>query len=153
MLNEASLDQKIKKKMQEIQSIEDKLKAAKIYLQALMDIRKEVARSDQEASQPEVTTRKGSIIERARESILSAGHPLTLDDIILAIGREPTRENRASVSGSLSAYVRREEIFTRPAPSIFGLRELGHNEITEAPEPPVGFGANFSTSMDDEIPF
>ena len=91
-----TLEDKIQKKMQEIQSIEEKLKSARIYLQALHDIRKELIRVEAGASPPDVTVRKGSMIDVARECILTAGRPQTLDEIISALGREATRENRAS---------------------------------------------------------
>lgn len=46
-----------------------------------------------------------------------------------------------SLASSLAAYVRKGEIFTRPAPNTFGLVELGHKTIIEEEAgPPAGFG-------------
>jgi hypothetical protein len=153
MLTETLLNQKIAKKNHEIQALEEKVKGARAYLQALLDLKKEIGRSDAESEPGDVTVKSGSIIDLAKEAIILADRPLTLDEIISAIGREPTRESRASVSGSLSAYVRRDEVFTRPAPSVFGLKELGHDRSTEQPEPPVGFGGQDTSELDDDIPF
>jgi hypothetical protein len=75
-----------------------------------------------------------------------------LTDILLAMGQEASRANSASLGSSLAAYVRRGEIFTRPAPNTFGLVELGHTDEAEAPvlEPPAGFG---KLPDEDDIPF
>jgi hypothetical protein len=43
--------------------------------------------------------------------------------------------NRSALSGSIAAYVRKGEIFTRPAPNTFGLLELGNSV-----ELPLNFG-------------
>jgi hypothetical protein len=59
-------------------------------------------------------------------------------DLLKEMGKDATKSNRTSLSGSLGFYVRQEEIFTRPAPNTFGLREFGDNEADE--ELPEGFG-------------
>ena len=67
-----------------------------------------------------------------------------------------------SLASSLAAYVRRGEIFSRPAPNTFGLLELGHLGGEEAEEPPSGFGKVTTIreepkaevgEVDDDIPF
>jgi hypothetical protein len=50
------------------------------------------------------------------------------------------KSTRAAVAGSLSAYVRNGEIFTRPAPNTFGLIEFGGKVETSLNGPPRGFG-------------
>jgi hypothetical protein len=87
-----------------------------------------------------------------------------LDDLLLELGKKVTRSSQASLAGSLAAYVRREEIFTRPAPNTFGLIELGHDsegdgEVEDDFEPPAGFGrqpvvkSGFADDLDDDVPF
>jgi hypothetical protein len=85
--------------------------------------------------------------------ILSRGRPVHIDDLLQALGRDNTREAKASLGSSLAAYVRREEIFTRPAPNTFGLIELGHQNRPKSTEPPEGFGRLSSPDSDDKIPF
>jgi hypothetical protein len=87
--------------------------------------------------------RPGSGMAKVREFILEKGRPGHVTELLEALGRPATREARASLSGSLAAYVRKGEIFTRPSPNTFGLIELGHdNEDDAGPdnEPPVDFG-------------
>jgi len=64
-------------------------------------------------------------------------------DILKAMGREPTRESRASLSSSLAAYVRRGEVFTRSKPNTFGLAEFAASRGVAAADRPIlppGFG-------------
>lgn len=155
---------RLRKKEQEIQALEDKLRAARIYVQALQDILKVVDKGAGTAS-AETVLRPGSSVSRARDVILAAGKPVHINDLLEALGKDGTREGRASLTSSLAAYVRREEIFTRPAPNTFGLIELGHSEVAvEEPEPPKGFGqgggfggkppwGQDADDLDDEIPF
>ena len=49
---------------------------------------------------------------------------MRIEALLEAAGKEPTKANRVSLVGSLGGYVRKGKIFTRPAPSVFGLVEL-----------------------------
>lgn len=144
---------RLRRKRQEISGLEDKLRAAKIYVQALEDVMK-VLGGPSEAPRPDSVLKAGSAVSVARDAILQAGAALHIGDLILAVGREDTREARASVGGALAAYVRRGEIFTRPAPNTFGLIELGHaNEASAPDEPPPGFGDETPTEPEEDEPF
>jgi hypothetical protein len=136
------IQDKIRKKEQEIQSLEEKLRTAKIYLHALNDISK--ALSKESHTGPEsAALREGSAVAQAREFILRRGAPVHINDLLEGLGKELTRESRASLTSSIAAYVRRGEMFTRSAPNTFGLAELGHATSSEHDgpiEPPEGFG-------------
>jgi hypothetical protein len=87
--------------------------------------------------------RPGSGVAQARSVILTKGEPVHINDILAGLGKEPTRENRASLTSSIAAYVRRGEVFTRSAPNTFGLMELGHETTPEEDEElPAGFGTD-----------
>lgn len=157
MNERARIEQLLRKKQTEVVTLEEKLKAAKAYINALRDVLKVTAG---EASDSEPKLKDGSSVAMAREAILTRGEPVRLDDLLLSIGKEPTQANRSSLAGSLAAYVRRNEIFTRPAPNTFGLVELGHDqseEVVEDNEPPAGFGrapvASFDEDLDSDVPF
>ena len=153
------IENKIKRKESEIQSLERKLKTARIYLQALKDIQGAIENDAADEGSSGTLLRKGSAVAQARDIIQMLGVPVHIDDLIKSLGKEVTRESKASLTGSLAAYVRREEIFTRPAPNTYGLRELNHFELDQPPdEPPRSFGtdSNPSTELPDfdkEIPF
>ncbi|MDK9721899.1 MAG: winged helix-turn-helix domain-containing protein [Rhodospirillales bacterium] len=150
---------RILKKEHEIQVLEEKLKAARIYVQALQDVLKVIGGEPDKASPSESGLRSGSSVDRARAAILSNLEPMHINDLLEVLGMDQSRESRASLTSSLSAYVRRNEIFTRPAPSTFGLVELGHHTIDEGPvDPPQGFGEKQKLQPSpgddaDEVPF
>jgi hypothetical protein len=157
------IEERLRKKEQEIQSLEEKLKAARVYVQALHDVLKLLSAESEPATPGETVLRPGSSVAQARDVILERGEPVHINNILEAMGKKVTRDSRASLTSSLSAYVRRGEIFTRPAPNTFGLAELGHDTIEDATEtPPEGFGRIADTApsrttlkdeLDDEVPF
>jgi hypothetical protein len=124
---------------------------------------RQVVDSDSTGEAGESAMRVGSAVNKARETILRRGKPVHINELLVAVGKEVTRESRASLTSSIAAYVRRGEIFTRPAPNTFGLVELGHAAPAGGapqPQPPQGFGKvvqspdpKISHDMDDDIPF
>lgn len=148
----------IKKKELEVISLEDQVKAAKSYMQALQDVLKLLPKAVEN-----IALRPGSSVAMTRDIILSKGQPVHIGAILETLGKQATRENRASLTSSLAAYVRRNEVFTRPAPNTFGLMELGHTNTEESAEPPPEFGSmvelenapshQSSPAEEDEIPW
>ena len=134
------MQRSLQKKEREIQVVEGKIKAAKVYVKALRDVLK-ILENGSNTNTAETTLRDGSAVAQARDVILKRETPVHITELLEALGKEQTREARASLVSSLSAYVRRSEIFSRAAPNTFGLIELGHDSEDDiAPEPPAGFG-------------
>jgi hypothetical protein len=136
------IQDKIKKKEQEIQTLEEKLRTAKVYLNALHDISKALSK-ESHTNTDSAVLREGSAVTQARDFILRRGVPVHINDLLEGLGKGMTRESRASLTSSIAAYVRRSEVFTRSAPNTFGLIELGHTTSIESDgqsEPPDGFG-------------
>jgi hypothetical protein len=146
--------ERLRKKEQEIQTLEEKLRAARVYVQALQDVLK-MLNDGPEASSSEVALKPGSAVAQAREIILQRGSPVHISDLLVALGRESNRDSRASLTSSLAAYVRRGDIFTRPAPNTFGLVELGHGAArSEATtEPPPDFGMDQKKAPESQSKF
>lgn len=147
------IEDRLRKKEQEIQTFEEQIKAAKIYAQALQDVLKMLPKSTEAA-----VLRPGSAAAQARAIILEARKPVHINYILESLGRDATREARTSLTSSIAAYVRRGEIFSRTAPNTYGLLELGHDQEGNpgSPEPPSSFGqlpTTSETSDDDEVPF
>jgi hypothetical protein len=133
---------RIERKRAEIVELESQTRLAREYLQALEDTFKLIPRDAATGAEPTVVTlRPGTSLARSRDAIRKAGRPLHLTELLTALGKGTSRNERAGLSGTLAAYVRRGEIFTRPAPNTFGLVELKTNENDDAaPVPPAGFG-------------
>ena len=153
------IEDKLRKKEQEIQSLEEKIRTAKVYVQALQDVLRSLGGGGSTPSgEGESAMKPGSAVARAREFILNRGIPLHINQLVELLGKGVTRESRASLTSSIAAYVRRGEVFTRPAPNTFGLIELGHTMMPSsepAQEPPQGFGKVVESRRidDDDVPF
>lgn len=139
MADRKKLEEKIRKKEQEIQLLEHQVKEAKVYIQALQDVLKMFPREVSADVSIESTLRPGSFVAQAREAIIKSGRPMHVSEILKEIGKEETRNNKTGLSGSISAYVRKGEIFTRAGPNTFGLLELAQKEPV-AMQPPPDFG-------------
>ncbi len=149
------VEDRIRKKEAEIAELEGKIRDARVYMQALGDVLKLLPKDpDFGSGDSNSSLRPGSTVSQAREAILHDRSPMHITKLLEVLGKEHTRENVASLGSSLAAYVRRNEIFTRPAPNTFGLVELGHHPAVTEParpaEPPSGFGA---LKGEDDDPF
>lgn len=129
------IEEKINKKEQEIQELQNKIREAQTYIQALQDTIKILPRED--TSEPMIV-RPGSAIGKTVALLRKVRKPLYINEILEGIGKKITKRERVSLSGSLAGYVRKEEIFTRPAPNTYGLREWVGAIMSE--EPPPDFG-------------
>jgi hypothetical protein len=132
-----NLQRLISKKEQEIADLEQRLRDARIYLQAVQDSIKALPREAMDGSQPR-ELRQGTAVANARDLIKTAGRPLHITEILKGLGKPVDAKSKLSLSGSLAGYVRDGQIFSRPAPNTFGLIELGNARGTE--EFPEDFG-------------
>lgn len=152
------LEDRIKKKEQEIEDLktefQNKVLEANAYIKGLQEALKMCSR-DTSKGKLETTLKPGSMAQKTLELLKKEGRPMHIVEILEAIGREPTRSQKTSLAGSLTAYVRRNEIFNRPAPGTFGL--IGNDKKIVTSELPDNFGQDDSDSseinIDDEIPF
>lgn len=133
------LEDRIKKKEQEILELEIKIREAKAYLQALHDSIRLLPRKEVTLGEAESVLRPGSNIAKTYELLKKEGRPMHITEILKGIGKSATKKEKISLSGSLSWYVRRKEIFSRPAPNTFGLINVEEKE-TYNEEPPEEFG-------------
>lgn len=147
------IEERLRKKEQEIQSLEVQIKDARVYMQALQDVLKMLPKDSDSGTDPDTVLRPGSAVAQARNIIKARGTPVHVDEILRILGREVSRDNKAALSGSLAAYVRKGEIFTRPAPNTYGLVELeppsSQPQTEPVTEPPPNFGED--ANADDPI--
>jgi hypothetical protein len=145
-------DERIKRKEAEIQELENQIREAKAYLQALQDSLKFLPRDEKtfgSTGSIESILRPNSNIYRTYELLKKTGVALHIDEILKGIGKDTSKKERVSLAGSLGWYVRKKEIFTRPGPNTFGL--IGKHEQTE--EPPEDFGIDSKSEIDEDVPF
>lgn len=141
MSERKTIERELLRKQREVAGLESKLQNAKVYVTALQKVLKLLDDATEEVDQTDAKLRDGSAVAQARTIILSKDCPVHIDDLLISMGKEVTRDAKASLASSLAAYVRRGEIFSRPAPNTFGLIELGHDtDEFEQDEPAGGFG-------------
>jgi len=112
------------RKMQEIADLEQQIALARSYLQALQDSMKALPRETaNQANGDDATSdlRPGTLLARTRDAIQKHGKPMHITEILQVLGVENTKNARVSLVGSLGAYVRKGQVFSRPGPNIFGL--------------------------------
>ena len=130
------LQKRIERKQEELKELELKVREGNVYIQALQETMKLLPKE----GPSEITLRPGSNIAKAREVIRAAGKPLHINEILKTLGPEVGRDKKLAISGSIGAYVRKHEIFTRPAPNTFGLVEFSQRNGVPQEEPPADFG-------------
>jgi hypothetical protein len=66
-----------------------------------------------------------------------------INEILKALGSPVDSKHKLSLGGSLANYVRKGQIFTRPAPNTFGLLEMNRKEESKLEdEIPEDFGSS-----------
>lgn len=73
------------------------------------------------AVEPEATLREGSGAALARDYLAKVGHPVHISELVPAIGKENTHQNRVSLASTLATYARAGKIFIKAKPNTFGL--------------------------------
>jgi hypothetical protein len=125
------IERKAEKKRQEIADLQKQLHAAESYLAALQDTLKMLPKDGDAAP----VLRPESDLAKARDFIRSKGCPQHVSEILKGINKDPNKANKVSLSGSLGNYVRKGNIFTKPAPNTFGLIELDKTEEKTETDP------------------
>lgn len=111
----------------EIAECESKKRAAEAVIQELQAILKSSFKDSDDSlkgAEPEKELRKGSIVFKAREALRRQGEPTATNTLLMMIGLPETRENLRSLASQLSWYARKDQIFTKLDPHLFGLREF-----------------------------
>ncbi len=138
------LDRDIEKQKQKISELQTQLNGEENYLRAQIDMLRLFPKTDSKSSEQHL--RPGSDPARVRDILKAAEKPMHISEILTKLGKPQTVEARSGLSGTLGIYVRRGEIFTRPAPNTFGLIDPENSdepvdaENQEAQEPPDDFG-------------
>lgn len=150
------IEKRIARKRDEIARLQAQVREAEIYISALEDTLKLLPRDGVNEGGADTVLRPNSIGAKARQLILERRRPMHVQALLAAMGRPDSRTNRSALTGSLAAYVRKGEIFTRPAPNTFSLVELADSQRQRReaePEPPEGFGidAEVATSLGSSV--
>jgi hypothetical protein len=126
------IQKKIEQKEEAVRKLEQELATLKAQLDTYREVLKVIDRSTDSSTND--TLRPGSLVDLARKALRQAGTPIHVDQLLHAIGKEPTKSNKVSLSSSIAHYVREGVIFTRPAPNTYGLKEFDQIDHDDLPE-------------------
>ena len=127
------------RKQQEIRELELELEKARTYAEALQDSMKLLPRDATGTS--EANLRPDTALSKTRDVLRKYGKPMHINDLLKALGSPIDSKHKLSLGGSLANYVRKGQIFTRPAPNTFGLLEMNGTDLKEGEEIPEDFGS------------
>lgn len=130
------LEEQIRRKRQEIQELQGRIREAGAYIQALEEASKLLPRENVQRASVESVLRPGSGAHRAYVALQAAGKPLHIVDIMKAINMPVNKKSRLAIGGTLSRYSRNGQVFRRTAPNTFSIMDNANSD-----EPPEGFGA------------
>jgi hypothetical protein len=130
------------RKQQEIQGLRTQIERAEIYLQAIQDSIKALPREPQSKGTDEpIELRSGTLLAKARDAIIAAGKPLHINELVVAVGKPLDKKSKLALAGSIAAYVRKRQVFTRPAANTFGVQDGAEAEDSDSPPLPEDFGS------------
>lgn len=124
------LAKRIEKKRLEIAESKKQVELSEMYLQAMLDTYKLIPKDEDGAESVLKSPKAGTELAKAFLAIKTAGRPLHITEILKFMEKPLTQQNKTSLTGSLGAYVRRGDTFTRPGPNTFGLKLL---EVADPP--------------------
>ncbi len=118
------IEAQIEKKRAEISNLQAQIHDAELIIQGMQEALKHLPKEANNGTSTAVSLRPGTDLAKVRDYIKRVGRPVPIMELLEGIGKKPTTENRASLAGNIGWYVRRNEIFTRPAPNTFGLIDM-----------------------------
>jgi hypothetical protein len=136
-----SLQKLADRKEAEIRNLKLQIAQAESYLQAIQDSLKVLPKEPLETGgEPEL--RAGTLLSQARDILKAEGKPLHVNEILKKMGKNVDKGNRISLSGSISAYARKQMIFKKTGPNIFALVNMPPQAAGEEGEDvPENFGS------------
>ena len=130
------LEEQRNRVQQQLREFNAQLREAHAALQAYEDVLKmtPVDAEDDKSTEPKL--RPNSAVALARDILRKHGQAMHVTKILEALGRQTSHEQKVALSGSLSAYFRSGQIFTRPEANTFGLLEWQQGTLDLPPENP-----------------
>jgi len=108
-----------------VSKLKHELDTAQIYLKAQRDMLKlmgeDALSSVGDSGADDSSLRSGGDPAKVRDILKEAGKPLHVMELLGRLGKPQTPENRATLTGTLSNYVRKGRVFAKTAPNTFGL--------------------------------
>ena len=141
------LDKRIQEKREEVWQLKLKIRDAEVFIEALREAL-HLLPKETPGDLP-ITLRPGTNVDRVRLALIAKGDSMHITELLKVLGKPDDNERRAALSGSISAYVRKNHIFTRPAPNTFGLIDFPLATAKISSGPPPNFGSDQGETEED----
>lgn len=136
------LENRIEQKRRELAKLKGEMRDTEVFIAALEEVLGLLPKEN--AFESAMALRPGTNVDKARIALAAKGRPMHVSELLLALSKSDDNDSRAALSGSISAYVRKNQIFTRPAPNTFGLIEFSARSAAtqRSSTPPANFGSD-----------
>ncbi len=124
-------EKRLREKEQEIAELENKIREARIYVQALQDSMRFLPK-EESGGVEKPTFRHGSITQKTYEVLKGSNKPMHSKEILSALDLEINRHNLSTLRGSIGAYIREGKIFFSPSPGTIGLIGVPYSQTEES---------------------
>ncbi len=132
------LENRIEQKRRDLVRLKGEIRDAEVFIEALEEVLGLLPKEN--AIDIPAVLRPGTNVDKARIALATKGSPMHISELLRSLSKPDDNDSRAALSGSISSYVRKNQIFTRPAPNTFGLIEFP--TVTQRnSSPPVNFGS------------
>lgn len=147
MSTRTDLEKRIERERQRLVELKSQAEKVESFMLGLQEALKMIPKDGEKETRrvgrakTTATFRSGSDVEKAYNLLSEKDIAMHISQILIGIGKQDTKANRMSLSSSLSRYVRNGEIFKRPAPNSFALKETKENSTTLTLKLPEEFGS------------
>ncbi len=141
------LERRIEKEKQKVTELRSQIDKSEAFIQGLQEALKLTPKEAGKDTRRTVkhkaakSFRAGSDVAKTYSLLQQTGKAMHISEILIGIKKEDTKANRLSLSSSLSRYVRNNQIFSRPKPNSFGLKEHADIGAITTPQLPPEFGS------------
>ena len=132
MTARAELEKRITHERERVAALRNEIERKEAFILGLQEALKIFPRDTLTAPYGGRRPRSRSDVQKARQLLSTMNGAHHVSDILKGIGKEDTKQNRASLSSSLARYARKGEIFQREGPNEFSLINGGSGEEAAA---------------------
>lgn len=146
MTARTELENRIAREQQKVAAMRSELERTEAFIEGLLEALKMLPKDIPNLKHSgNRTSRSRSDVQKARQLLGATRGPLHISDILKGIGKEDTKQNRASLSSSLARYARKGELFQREGPNEFSL-------MTARPDEEANTARDVQNEMNPQLP-
>jgi hypothetical protein len=141
------IEKRIEREKQKISDLQKQIERCNAFILGMQEALKFIPKTGEKITK-EYYFRSGDT-KQAYEVLKQSAKPLSINEILSLIGKEPTKQNKASLSSSLHRAVKKSGLIKKVASNMFTITE---NEVNKEVEEPIDLPDGFGKDEKD-IPF